>query len=257
MADYLRAECYKLTHRSYLWLALLITGALELLLVVLFAALNGDITNMTASVGFTMLLYLLPIGYYATAITGDIVFSEQYRHNTLKNEVAYGLSRLRIYFGKLLTSCLLALAACAVIVLWYGLLCAVLLPGDGAMLRALQTVGLGLLAALPVWLGAQALFIMCFFVFRGSTAATLVGAGILAILGQALDFLYLLVSFRAPALGEIVLVLQDLLLTAPLEGLIDDIGNWSRVGWAWAVGLGWFAATTAIGCWSFHKREIS
>ena len=125
------------------------------------------------------------------------------------------------------------------------------------MLRALQTVGFGLLAALPVWLGAQSLFIMCFFVFRGSTAATLVGAGILAILGQALDFLYLLVSFRAPALGEIVLVLQDLLLTAPLEGLIDDIGNWSRVGWAWAVGLGWFAATTAIGCWSFHKREIS
>ena len=49
MGKYLLAEGYKLTRRSYLWLALLITGALELLLVVLFAALNGDVTNMTAS----------------------------------------------------------------------------------------------------------------------------------------------------------------------------------------------------------------
>ena len=117
MGKYLLAEGYKLTRRSYLWLALLITGALELLLVVLFAALNGDVTNMTASVGLTVLLYLLPFGYYATAVTGDIVFSEQYKHNTLKNEVAYGLPRLRIYFGKLLASTLLALAACAVLVL--------------------------------------------------------------------------------------------------------------------------------------------
>ena len=108
---------------------------------------------MTASVGLTVLLYLLPFGYYATAVTGDIVFSEQYKHNTLKNEVAYGLPRLRIYFGKLLASTLLALAACAVLVLWYGLLCGVLLPGDGAMLNAWRTVGFGLLTALPVWLG--------------------------------------------------------------------------------------------------------
>ena len=257
MGKYLLAEGYKLTRRSYLWLALLITGALELLLVVLFAALNGDVTNMTASVGLTVLLYLLPFGYYATAVTGDIVFSEQYKHNTLKNEVAYGLPRLRIYFGKLLASTLLALAACAVLVLWYGLLCGVLLPGDGAMLNAWRTVGFGLLTALPVWLGAQSLYLTCFFVFRGSTAATLVGTGILAILGQALQLLYLLVSVRVPALGEVVLVLQDLLLTAPLEGLIDDVWNWSRMGWAWAVGLGWCAATTAIGCWSFHRREIS
>lgn len=257
MTDYLRSECYKLTRRSYLWLTLLITGALELLLVLLFATMNGDTVHMTASVGFTMLLYLLPMGHYATAITGDIIFSEQYRYNTLKNEVAYGLPRLRIYFGKLLASCLLALAVCALVVLWYGLLCGVLLPGDGAIFNALKTVGFGFLVALPVWLGAQSLFIMCFFVFRGSLAGTLLGAGILATLGQLLQLLYLLVSLNAPALGEVVLVLQDLLLTSPIEGLIDDMWNWSRVGWAWAVGLGWCVATTAIGCWSFHKREIS
>ena len=75
--------------------------------------------------------------------------------------------------------------------------------------------------------------------------------------GQLLQLLYLLVSLNTPALGEVVLVLQDLLLTSPIEGLIDDMWNWSRVGWAWAVGLGWCVATTAIGCWSFHKREIS
>ena len=257
MLDYLCAEGYKLLHRSYTWLALLITGALEAVLVILFAALNGDVVHVTASVAFAMLLYLLSMGFYATAVTGDIVFSEQYKYNTLKNEVAWGLPRLRIYFGKLIASAALSLAACVLVVVWYGLLCALLLPGDGAMLRAWQTVGFGLLTALPVWLGAQALFLMCFFVFRGSLAGTMLGVGILAILGQLLDFLYLLISMRWPVAGEVVLRIQSILLTAPLEGIVDDVWSWSRVGWAWAVGLGWTAATTAIGCRSFLRREIS
>ena len=72
MLDYLRAECYKMLRRSYLWMALLITGGLELVLVLLWAWLNGDTVNMTASTGFTMVLYLLSLGYYATALTSDM-----------------------------------------------------------------------------------------------------------------------------------------------------------------------------------------
>ena len=132
MLDYLRAECYKLLHRSYLWITLLVVGGLELVLVLLWAWLNGDTVNVTASVGFTTVLYLLSMGYYATVITSDIVFSDQYKSNTLKNEVAYGIPRVRIYLGKLFAGCLLSVAACALLLGWYGLLCVLMLPGDGA-----------------------------------------------------------------------------------------------------------------------------
>ncbi|MGN8967719.1 ABC transporter permease [Intestinimonas sp. HCP28S3_D6] len=257
MLDYLRAECYKMLHRSYLWIALLIVGGLELVLVLLWAWLNGDAVNMTASAGFTMVLYLLSAGYYATAITSDIVFSDQYKCNTLKNEVACGLPRSRIYLGKLFASCLLSIGACAVLLGWYALLCALLLPGDGAALEALKVLGFALLCAFPVWLGSQAFYLFCFFSIRGNTAATIVSVCIIALFGQMLTFLSLLVSLPAPALADALLAVRGLLLTTPLENITDAIWDWSRVGWAWAVGAGWCVGTTALGLWCFRRREIS
>lgn len=257
MLDYLRAECYKMLRRSYLWIALLIVGGLELVLVLLWAWLNGDMVNMTASTAFTMVLYLLSMGYYATAITSDIVYSDQYKFNTLKNEVAYGIPRVRIYLGKLFASCLLSVGACIVLLGWYALLCALMLPGDGAVLEAVKVLGFALLCAFPVWLGSQALYILCYFTIRGSTAAVILGVCIIAILGQMLTFLSLIVSLPAPALADALLAVRGLLLTTPLENITEAIWDWSRVGWAWAVGAGWCVGTTALGLWCFQRREIS
>ena len=257
MLDYLRAECYKLLRRSYLWTALLVVGGLELALVLLWAWTNGDMVNVTASVGFTMVLYLLSVGYYATAITSDIVFSDQYKYNTLKNEVAYGIPRARIYLGKLFAGCLLSVGICAVLLGWYALLCALMLPGDGAALEALKVLGFALLCAFPVWLGSQALYLLCFFSIRGNTAATILGICIIALLGQVLTFLSLLLSVSAPALADCLLAVRRLLLTSPLENFTAAVWDWSRVGWAWAVGAGWCVGATALGLWRFSRREIS
>ena len=257
MLDYLRAECYKLLRRSYLWTALLVVGGLELALVLLWAWTNGDMVNVTASVGFTMVLYLLSVGYYATAITSDIVFSDQYKYNTLKNEVAYGIPRARIYLGKLFASCLLSVGACVLLLGWYALLCALMLPGDGAALEALKVLGFALLCAVPVWLGSQALYLLCFFTIRGSTAATILGICIIALLDQVLTFLSLLLSVSAPALADCLLAVHRLLLTSPLENFTAAIWDWSRVSWAWLVGAGWCVGTTALGLWRFSRKEIS
>ena len=255
MLDYLRAECYKMLHRSYLWMALLITGGLELVLVLLWAWLNGETVNMTASAGFTVVLYLLSMGYCATAITSDIVFSDQYKHNTLKNEVAYGIPRARIYLGKLFAGCLLSIGACILLLGWSALMCALLLPGDGAALEALKVLGFTLLCAFPVWVGAQALYFLCFFSIRGNTAA--ISVCIIFLLGQMLTLLSLMLNLPAPELADALLAVKSLLLTTPLENITDAIWDWSRVTWAWAVGAGWCVGTTALGLWCFHRREIS
>ena len=258
MLDYLRAECYKMLHRSYLWMALLITGGLELVLVLLWAWINCELpNNMTVSAGFSMVLYLLSLGYYATAITSDIAFSDQYKYNTLKNEVAYGIPRDRIYLGKLFAGVLLSIGACALLLGWYALLCALMLPGDGGALEALKVLGFALLCAFPVWLGSQALYLLCFFSIRGNTAATILGICIIALLGQVLTFLSLLLSVSAPALADCLLAVHRLLLTSPLENFTAAVWDWSRVSWAWLVGAGWCVGTTALGLWRFSRKEIS
>lgn len=253
MAEYLRGELYKATHRKYPYVALGITVILEAVLVLMWAWVNGNgegMINLSASTGLLMIVELLAMGYYATAITTDIVFSEQYKHNTLKNEVSYGLPRARIYLGKLAAEVLVSLGMCALIFFWYGLLCRFLLPQDGGWTGAMEGVGFALLTALPLWMGCLAFIHMLMFLIRSTTAATLIAVGTVAVAGQTVKLLSLLVSDK-------FLLLYRVLLTTPLEGISQRLGDWSVVGWAWAVGIGWFLVTTAIGLAVFQKREIS
>ena len=133
MADYLRAECTKAFRRKYLYIALLVCLAGEsLLLLGSWLTYSWGNTNISFHSTAVMVAAILSFGLYATLITGDIVFSDQYKHNTLKNEVSYGLPRGRIYLGKLLVSMLVALAACVVLIGFYLGGCWLLFPHDGS-----------------------------------------------------------------------------------------------------------------------------
>ena len=121
MRNYLAAECYKVFHRKYFYLSLLVVLALEGLIVwgSWFTWSNGNTGMDFYSAAITMVM-LLSIGLYATILTGDMVFSEQYKYNTLKNEVAFGVPRWRIYLGKLTVATLVALVAAVVMTVFGG-----------------------------------------------------------------------------------------------------------------------------------------
>ena len=127
MRNYLAAECYKVFRRKYLYLTLLVVLALEGLMLwgFWFTWSNGN-TQMDFYSAVIMIPMMLSIGLYATILTGDMVFSEQYKHNTLKNEVSYGLSRVRIYLGKLAVATPVALLAAGAMVAPYMAGCSVL-----------------------------------------------------------------------------------------------------------------------------------
>ncbi len=253
MVKYMGGEFYKVTRRKYLYITLGCMAVLEALLVVLWAWMNGagdGMTHIAAASGFTMVLGMLSMGFFFTILTCDMVFSEQYKHNTLKNEVSFGVSRTRIYLGKLAVEAVVSLALCLVIFVWYGVLCLLLLPGDRSWAEALGSVGFGLLAALPTWMGCLSLVHMLFFLLRGTTAASMIVAVLVTTAGQLFQLLAQLVNRG-------FLVLYNILFTSPLEGIINRVGDWSTVGWAWAVGAGWFLVTTLVGLAAFQKKEIN
>ena len=260
MVDYMRAELYKVTRRTYFYGSTGILLLLVALLVLLWAWMNGQEDGavfLTSEIAFTMITAMLSMGYYWGVLTADMVFSEQYKFNTLKNEVSFGLSRRRVYLGKLAVEAVVALGVCLAVFLWYGLLCFLLLPGSGTWGTALYEVGFCLLAALPLWLGSLAFIHMLFFWMKSTTTATLIAVLVLMLGGQFLSLLAGLVSLRWEWAGEMLLLLRNLLLTSPLDQISDKVGDWTAVGRAWAVGLGWIAATTAAGLAIFRTKEIS
>ena len=128
MADYLSAELYKVVHRKYTWIALGLFLGCVVLLTALWWATNSHGGFVPLSGALYTLVMLLSVGLYAPLITTDLVFSEQYKIGTLKNEISYGIPRSRIYLGKLVLEIAVAVLACALAVGLYLALCVPTLP---------------------------------------------------------------------------------------------------------------------------------
>lgn len=251
MVKYMRAEFYKVLHRKYTYGFLVVILLLEAMLVAGWAYTNANGNDVNFSSGASILCLMLGVGLYCTVLTGDMVFSDQYKFNTLKNEVSYGVPRSRIYLGKLAVECLVALVLCAVVIAFYLGMCWVFLPHDPATDgQILQEVGYCLLVSLPLWLGAQALVNLVFFLIKSSTVGSFVVVGIFMGVPPILKLLGMLVH-------PIFTTIYSGLLTTPFEQTASALNDWAFFGRACAIGAGWFVACTLIGLVLFRNKEIN
>lgn len=259
MLNYLRAECYKVFHRKYFWVTLLVLLGLESLLVGGWVFINQRGSHVCFDEAVHTLSYVLVLGCYFTFLTGDMVFAGQYKNGTLKNEVSFGLPRWRIYLGKLIAQLMTAVLLCFVILLYYVALCALVLPADGTTSNIVALVELGrwLLYALPIWVGAQATVCACLFLIRGGTAAAITALALIAGSAPAVQVIGLM--FGRYSFGQFLLEAYAWLPTVMLERapIYASMGDWSYFGKLCLVGGVWFVGSTALGLWRFTRKEIN
>ena len=256
MLNYIRAEFYKVFRRKYTWITLVIVLALEALLVSGWVFTNVHGNHVDVYTGVTMLAVLLSMGFYATLITGDMVFAGQYKNSTLKNEVSFGLSRSRIYLGKLIVQTILSVLYCVVMVAFYIGLCWLTLYHDPAQdALAMQIVGYCLVVVLPLWIGAQALTCACMFLVKSELGGALLSVGIFAVLPEIIQLAALFAGVGRPA-GDALMTVYSHMPTVMADTAKELVGDWAYCGKAWIVGAVWFAVSTAVGLWGFHRKEI-
>ena len=269
MVNAMRAEIYKLTRRPYFYVFNLCCAAFALLVVgclayIKFADLsNQDVVNFPFSL--TILLMGMPIGLYLVAVGGDAVFSEQYKYNTLKNEVSYGLPRVRVYLSRLVVTLLLMIVVFVVTIGVYLLSSLALLgiPSDEMAMMSfgmnaaqsvqmmMQMLGYYILAYFPLWLGGLSLAIACYFLIRGSNMA---GIAFLALMIGVPAILDNLGKYVHPMFHSLYHLTLDY-----MGGLVISVEtmDWALMGRCWIIGLAWAAVSTAVGLFFFSRREIS
>ena len=248
----IRAEWYKAVRRPYfpilfLTCTLLTVGAVYCLYLI--KTQSPGITPIGLSpLGMVMGLWLVAIG-------GDLVFSEQYKHHTLKNEVSFGIPRARIYLSRWAAVFLVMLLLYAVLVAVYTLSALLLLgldrdpsgltSGGGFLL-----LGYLSLAALPIWAGGLSLIMAIYFLIASANMAAICYVALVLALPPLLDTLGKHISPFFQLLHHLTLSYQlDLLLNV-------QILDWALIGRCWLVGLGWTAAATALGLFCFSRREL-
>ena len=281
MLNYIRAELYKAAHRKYTWimLALILLGE-----GILFLICFENREHMIFFAAARVVGMVMVTGFFATLFTCDIVFAGQYQHGTLKNEVSFGLSRAKIYWGKFIAMTLLSIAVMIIALGLYLAVCRVMLPDytpnavynevfgvyeGGGALTALQLVGLAILTELPVWLGCQAIICAASFLLNSVLAANFGALGIVIGSYYAVGLIGMLVgidSYAGKLLEKIFNYwLPYSILTAKSPGVawlqerptpaILEI-DWGMIGRGWIIGAFWFILATVLGLYFFHKKEI-
>lgn len=258
MLNYIRAEIYKLLRRPYTYITLGVLLALEGLFASMFAFHNSHSSPTPFGEAIIQMVDMGTIGFAICLLTGDIVFAGQYKNSTLKNEVSFGLSRTRIYLGKLLTQTLLSIAYLAVMMTFFLGLCAIVLPtetvfGFHSTRDGLIIVGYFLSVGLPLWIGAQAAVCMCQFLVGGEMAASFLYVGIVFVLHSILELSGLLLR---GGVGPLLLKICPYFPIPMLNGAKSVVGDWLYLNKAWLVGAFWVVACTAVGLYGFHRKEI-
>lgn len=246
MLNYIKAELWKaLRHR--------ITWGMTIFLV-LCAALFGFLMNsaiyaeLVSGVSVTMLTGVLVVPLLVQVVDGN-------KGATLKNEISFGLSRGRIYGGKLLAGLMLGVVLCVILVAGLLAVCFPLLPHEDPEQEraALGVLAFCLMGALPVWCGMFALCHAMAVVFPG-TAVWMTAYYLVFFVGQpiltALSSLF--TGGQVSPLLQAALMPYSLLMPPYLSGWL----TWKYQFWCWGIGLGWGTASTALGSLWFFRRDI-
>lgn len=262
MVKYINAECYKAFHRKYIYIftAAFLGMAAAFMLLLRVEGLRQTQTAegmiMVQQVSVSELLGILGMalstGLYFLMIGGDIVFSDQYKYNTLKNEVSYGLPRLRIYLGKLISAALVSVVLCVLLLGGYLALSWLLFPAGEELGASLNTFAQWLLVSFPLWMGGLGLFMLLQFTMK-NTAATIAYVMIVGFLGSG--FLDLLTVF-VPSLETAADWVRTISLNTPFT-LLREQSPQEVLGYAWALGMSWLGVSTVAGLACFWKKEIS
>lgn len=253
MLNYIRAELYRALHRKniYVLLGLLLLG--ELLL-----SLGSDAWPGPAFLDMVgMMAAMLPVGNYLTVLLAHFTLSDPYRHDTLKNEVSFGLSRHKIYLGKLLSALSVCLLVCCIAAGTYlavnWLACAHTDPARDRM--AWQVAGYVLADALPLWLGTLGLSLLVLMGIHSGTGGMILLLALLSILpmGFGLMTAITLPGFRTVGEWGLQVSLVGINNMALLfTGILDT----TTIGKDWLLGMGWLAGSTALGLLLFRRKEL-
>ena len=280
MLNYIRAELYKVTHRVYTWiiLALIFLGE-----GFMFTIWFDNREYMTFFDAVRIVGMMMTLGFIATIFTCDIVFAGQHQNGTLKNEVSFGLSRAKIYWGKFIAMTILSVLAMVIALGFYLGVCRLILPDysphavyhetwgiyeGGGTLTALELVGLAVLTELPVWLGCQAIICAASFLLNSAIVANVTAIGVVIGSHYVIGFFALFLrdgNPLTPLLARINSWLPYEILLADIPGVgwlqesptpaILEI-SWEMIARGWIIGMFWLIFATAVGLCFFRKKEI-
>ena len=252
MLNLIRADLYRYLRRP----AYLAMIAVPLMLLLLGSLLVVVLDNKLFQAGdggelLALVMTSYPtLGIWFVLMAGDLCFSDEYQHGTLKNAAAFGYRRAEIYFARLLSSLIYSVVALILLLsLGYTILWSIFGGAWEELGLMIKWTGLQLLYALPLWMGFLSLANALLFYFRRDWSAGLLFA-VLVFLPSTLF------SVMAQVVNPIFGILRGFLPSIRLSQVGQMAWGRGDMMLNWAIGLAFVVLTSGIGVVLFQRREL-
>lgn len=195
MMNYIKSELYRILHSKGIYL---LTGICMILLLSMNIVLGcfrrvEHFSYATTEFAFNMVWSAFVVVFFLTLCMGSIIFAEEYKNKTIANSIAYGYSRISLYFGKFLTGLIVSAAALtAVIAVFIG--SAYLLLEDSGI-DFLMTLLRGIGASVPILIAGETAAVTLHFLVGTATGTTWSWLGIMFGIPIASELLGLKFAF--------------------------------------------------------------
>lgn len=254
----LKAEWYKLTHRAYPFIFLLLSMGCAVIIVLVTKILLPMMEhfNMGYDAG-----QVLDMGFYASSsivwylliITEDIAFTSEYKYRTMKNVITRGENRTKLYLSRLIMACTVLTIGVVLVTVTYMISVKIFYGADPTLtLDGYVSLTKQVLCGLFLWMGSQSLIHMMAFLIQNEM---LWGCGYLAIFSFLPNGVWILKSvFGENAALDLF---SDALLTTQMTNLVNDgVQDAGTMLNCFLMGAAYMAVTTVVGILFFRRKEV-
>lgn len=171
MLNLVKAELYKCRKRAYTKIFLGVCAGIILLFTIMMSVVQSSMgfQVMTRSEILCVYTICLIFGMYLAIITTDMVFSEEYKHGTLKNSVAFGYTRGQIYFARLIAASIVMIVLALIIAAFCVVTCWIFFRPEYTDLAYTGYFFKAVGVLIPLWLSQVAICVALWFNIKNAT----------------------------------------------------------------------------------------
>ena len=248
MLNYIKSELYRTKYRKNSYIFILICSILAILGSVGLLRMR-EYEHFYMDIVIEMCIQAFSIIYFFTLLIVDNVFSEEYKHHTLKNTVASGISRSKIYLGKFITEIIYAIISFTIIVLVLLLSSYLILGADVGIGNILKDFGLRIVMAFPIWVAGISIANCLAFIVKNNTFFAVCFMLLMFVPSKTIA----IVSLFKPWVAK----LTNWLPSTYVSDLIVNNGfSVELLGKCYGIAILYIILSIVIGMSIFNRREI-
>jgi len=256
MLNYIKSELYRIRTSKGTYVMFILFSVLVVLFnLMIYGFKMADSTFPYATTKFSLgtLADSLQMLILICLVIASVVFAGEFKNNTIKNIVSFGISKTQMYIGKYIVTLLFAFILMPVVAFIYALSAYILLDNSGSQYLILFIKSL--VINLPIFISCITLGMALFFAVQNEVTGYWIWGTIIVIVPMVLA----LIGMKVDLLADIAKWLPwNLVASGEMTdtGYVYEWGTYSGAVKSIISGVGFSIVFFIIGITTFRKTEI-